>query len=198
MKKESGEIAKYCLIKEDYNYIHNYETHIDIGEFNSFKSGKRLNLDITEPFLCDVDCTPEKPPCHYIATAVAPIFSGVMIDQFRLAGIENFQIFPVKLVNKQGNYIWDNYFALNALEVIDAADMEKSEYKTIMGGNMEGDGIPPLLGFEKLIIDPAKANGVLMFREICSPSTLVFDYKVVDYLRANRPQEGWRIKIKKL
>jgi len=37
-----------------------------------------------------------------------------------------------------------------------------------------------------------------MFREIRSPSTLVFDYKLVDYLKKNKPPEGWRVKAKKL
>jgi|GEM_PF-2648167 len=45
----------HCLVNLDYNYIHKFETHIQINKDDSFNSGRRLNLNISEPFVCKLD-----------------------------------------------------------------------------------------------------------------------------------------------
>jgi hypothetical protein len=160
-------------------------------------AGKWLDLKLDEPLIMKIKCAKSDYPAHFIS-GVVPVFSAQMIEQFRAAGIDNFQLFPIHLVSTIDGHVWPNYFALNVLGMIEAIDAEASTGKTLMGGDMYGDGVPPLEEYTKIIIDSSKVNGALMFRDIRSPADIIFDYKVVDFLKGNKPPEGWRIKVKKL
>ncbi len=186
----------FCTLDIDYRYIKSIDWSFELSQEHSFLAGKWLDFKTNNPLIFDVDCPRNEYPGHYF-DEVIPLFSKAMIEQFRLAGIDNFQLFPAVLVNRSEKVKWDDYFALNVLGIIDSVDMEASISSTLMPGDMD-DGIPPLVDFSKMVIDPSKVKGALMFRELRSPEVIVFDYKVVDYLKKNKPPEGWRIKVKKL
>ncbi len=113
------------------------------------------------------------------------------------AGIDNFQAFPAILVNREENLQWTGYFAFNAIGLIDAANMTHSKGGVLMGGS-DYEGMPELIDFDKLVIDPSKVRGAFMFRELRSPDILVLDDKVETYIKKYRPPEGWGITVTKL
>jgi hypothetical protein len=185
----------YCFIIEDMNYVHRVGTFPELAEEHSFLSGKWIDLVCDQPFYCEVDCTVDESPCHFLDELV-PIFSSEILEQLQLAGIDNFQKFPVTLRNSALGLEWPNYFAVNVLGMIDSADLSRSSYDDIMPG--DDDGTPELVHFEELVIDPVKARGALMFRDLRSPEQIIFDDKIIDYLKSSRPADGWRIRIKLL
>lgn len=75
--------------------------------------------------------------------------------------------------------------------------MEKSSGGTLMSG-VDFEGMPELIDFDNLIIDPTKIKGAFMFRELKSPDVLIFDDKIIKFLKKYRPPEGWGIKVRKL
>ncbi len=188
----------YLIIKESLQYHdHPIEDYLfDLGSKISFMAGSYLNLQLNEPLQFETDCPQNKHPGHYFDGTI-PVFSKAFIDMLKQAGIDNFQTFPATLVNKKENLQWDDYFAFNSIGILDAANMEKSSGGTLMSGT-DFEGMPELIDFDKLVIDPTKTKGAFMFRELRSPDLLIFDDKVEKYLKKYRPPEGWAITVIKL
>lgn len=186
----------YCLLKEDMNFVHKFGPFPELKEEHSFLSGKWIDLTIDTPIVCEVDCEQDESPCHFIDD-IAPIFSGQLLEQLTLVGIDNFQAFPVVLKNSKLGLTWDNYFAINVLGLIDSIDTNLSASDEIMPGDVD-DGIAELVHFEKIVIDSNKTHGALMFRELRSPDVIIFDACLIDSLKANRPSDGWKLRVKML
>ncbi len=185
----------YFNLKENLSYSRSIECTSSLEEEHSFLAGEWLDLKTNEPLIFEVDCPSNEYPGHFFDLNI-PVFSSALIEQFRLAGIDNFQIYPVVLVNNE-QHVWNDFFAFNVLGLVDSANMAISTSLEIMPGDID-DGIPELVGFKKIVVDPSKVKGALMFRELRSPDMLIFDDKLVNYLKKNQPPEGWRLKIKKL
>jgi len=78
----------------------------------------------------------------------------VMIDE----GAANIESFPAELHDPDDGTVYANYRAVNLLDLISAADMKKSQFTVNEGG-------PKIdVDFDRLVIDPAKAHGELIFR----------------------------------
>ena len=157
--------------------------------------GKWIELPNKEPLEFVIKCSEDYKLNHFFNDHI-PVFSATMVEQFRLAGADNFQAFPAVLVNQQNGKRCDNYFAVNVLGLIDAAS-DDSVQNVIMGGDKD-DGVPALVHYEKLVIDQSRVKGALMFRELQSPDVLIFDDKIKEFLKANRPVDGWQIRLRKI
>ena len=180
---------------EDYEFIHIIDKQFSPVELGiSFLDGEWLDFTPQEPLIINIEASGDEIPAHYIRNTV-PLFSGTMIELFKAAGIDNFQAFPVKLISSIDGTVWDNYFAFNVLGTIDAIDHTASTGTIIMGGDMDGDGLPPLVDYTNIVINPEKANGALMFRDVKMPTQIIFDDKVIDFLKVGRPPEGWRVLV---
>ncbi len=186
----------YFLLKENLSYSRCIECMTDLKEEHSFLNGRWLNLTMEEPLIYEVECSSNEYLGHFF-DLVMPVFSSAMIEQFRLAGIDNFQAYPAVLVNSKEKVQWKDYYAVNVLGLIDSVNLEESTRLPLMPGGMD-DGIPSLDHFTKMVISPSKVKGALMFRELRSPEVIIFDDKLVKYLKKNAPPEGWRLKVKKL
>ena len=101
-----------------------------------------------------------------------PMMSQLMIDVLEGCGVDNIQLFPVILKNKERNLILENYKAVNIIGVIEAADMKNSDYID-MGGTGK-----VAVGFRNLVVDEEKAKGALMFRLAESLSTVLIHEKL--------------------
>lgn len=186
----------YCVLKEDMNYVHLVGPFSGLKKEHSFLTGQLLDLKLDVPLVCEVDCKAHEQPCHFI-DYIAPIFSGALLAQLKSAGIDNFQAYPVVLRNSEENLEWSDFFAINVVGLIDSADLNRSKFEELMPGDI-GDGVPELLDFEEMVIDSSKIKGSLMFRDLRSPDVIVFDARIIDFLKSSRPAEGWRISIQML
>ena len=185
----------YFIMEEDLTFGCSMTEYPELPDRISFLSGVWIELPNSEPLEFGIDCTAGEQPNHFFNKHI-PVFSAAMVEQFRLTGADNFQAFPAVLVNREEGLKWDSYFAVNVLGVIDAAS-DESVQNVIMGGDKD-DGVPALVHYEKLVIDPSRVKGALMFRELQSPDVLIFDDKVREFLKANRPEEGWQIRLRKV
>ena len=167
----------------------------DVGPDNSFTRGKILadNLNNGEPLFFETECPANEYPGHFYASTI-PVFSKRFVEVINLAGIDNYQLYPAILRNKEHNVVWDDFYAFNVIGIIDAVNEDESEYDIIMPGS--DDGIPPFVDYRKIVLDPAKTKGHLMFREAKQPSLIFFHTKLRDLLKQNAPEEGWGLKVK--
>ncbi len=137
----------------------------------------------------------EKLP-HFLGNEI-PLLSKMLVDSLQKAGIDSFQAFPVTLLNPSTGQRWNDYVAFNAIGLIKAVNMDKSDFDVLMEGDDEGIEIP-LVAFREIILDKSKTNDALMFRTAESPVNLVVHASVVTYLGSNRPTDGWGIAITEL
>jgi hypothetical protein len=143
--------------------------------------------------------TPVDPSLIFTTNAVAqdslPDFSGgsipVMSQRFLTlltqAGIDNLQTFPILIKSDIDGNIWDGFFAVNILGLIQCADLSKSDYGEIFHG---------LYDFDTLAIDIKKVNGALFFRLQESPSMIIMHKSIGKYIMENDPDQsltGWDV-----
>lgn len=105
-----------------------------------------------------------------------PLFSKELVNALRDCGVDNLQLFPVKIIEREGNRINQEYFAVNIVGLIKCADMEKSEYSDITGQGIIA------VNFRKLIIDETIAMGFYIFRLAESVSSIIVHEKIKKYL----------------
>lgn len=117
-----------------------------------------------------------------------PAMSERFVTMFERAGIDNLQKFPAVVESEVDGTVWDNYFLVNILGLIQCADLLNSVYTEIFPGNYD---------FEDLAIDAEKAKDALLFRIQESPSTIIIHKIVGKYIMDNEPEEilkGWDVK----
>jgi hypothetical protein len=157
----------------------------------SFRRGAAIEEPLPSPLVFEVDYPPGEEPPHLLGNVI-PVFSDRLVRALRAAGADNFEAFPAILRNPATGATWDKYWAVNVLGIVAWANLQESEYDTIMEGDPEGV-TTPLLGFHTIVLDAKKTrDDLLMFRLAESPSALLIHDRVFDYLVANRPQGGWR------
>jgi hypothetical protein len=79
------------------------------------------------------------------------------------------------------------YWALNVIGLLDAADLESSEGTMLQ----EHDGRPTRIAFSRLTLSRARTLGVPMFRLAQDPSLVLVSDRIVEALDDRRPPEGW-------
>lgn len=96
-----------------------------------------------------------------------PLFSANLVSALQTQGVDNLQLFPVQIVERDGLQINQDYFAVNILGCVKCADMDKSEYTDITGGGLLA------VNFRKLVIDEEKARGFKLFRLAESVASII-------------------------
>jgi hypothetical protein len=85
------------------------------------------------------------------------LFRDDLLAAVRESGVDNLDTYDTELFNPLTNDRFTNYKAVNIIGVVSAADLAKSQF--------QAHGAPVVdVDFDSLAIDPAKANGLLMFR----------------------------------
>jgi len=113
------------------------------------------------------------------------LMSKKCVEFFKSAGVGNLQCFPAIIKSDVDGTIWENYFAVNILGLVQCADLEKSEFSEIMPGSYR---------FRELAIHTEKANEQLLFRLKEEPGTILMHKNVGSYIVQNDPDEellGW-------
>ncbi len=176
----------YLRIFQDYLLDVNISKAPVLDSKISFIRGMAITEPLPTPLIFELSAPPDQQPGH-VLDGVIPVVSKQFVDALSKAGLDNFQIFPAKLVDPDDGREWLDYFAFNVIGLVDSMDMNRSSSDTIMP---EG-ALPGLVDFEKPVLDPQKASGLLMFRELREPSMLIVHSSVRAVLRENKPETGW-------
>lgn len=180
--------VEYYELTEDYYLDYGKEGYASPDTDISFFTGKKIEQEV--PLLTfEVDFPSGFSLPHLLSDGTL-LMSNKMVHFLEKAGIDNFQTFPVVLHNPETGERWSNYVALNIVGLVEAADLEDSEYDTLMEGN---DNIPPLLAFESISLLREKLNDLLIFRMAESPNTIIIHRKLKELLFSNKPEGGWGI-----
>lgn len=85
-----------------------------------------------------------------------PIFSTRLIEVLQSAGVRNLDLYDVEVIDEVRHQTHTHFKAVNIIGRVSCADLEKSVH--IPGHK------PPLMEFEKLVLDESRTMGLPMFR----------------------------------
>lgn len=188
-------MTEYYLFETNYYLDYGVTQNPKLADELSFLSGRYITGKMPE-LVFEINFPSEEKLPHSLGNEI-PLLSKTLVDTLQNAGVDSFQTFPAILVNSETGKRWDHYVAFNAIGLIKAIDMEKSDFDTLMEGDDEGIETP-LVAFREIILDPTKTYDTLMFRTVESPVNLILHGDVVAYLGSNRPTDGWGIAVQKL
>jgi len=158
----------------------------------SFISGTIIQEPLPLPLIFTTRHSAQEPP-QGMHSRLIPVMSDSFIAALQQAGVENLQCFPAELRSSVDGTVWKNYQAVNVIGLISCADLNTSEFTHII--DRPGEGTLPLMAFENLKINPARAREALLFRLAESPGTIIIAGRVVEYLRAQRSDDDWGITL---
>lgn len=182
--------VEYYELTDDYFLDYGIQGYASPDTDISFLTGKKIEEEV--PLLSFEVDFPSGFSLPHVLCGGTLLMSSKMVHFLETAGVENFQTFPVVLHNPETGESWSNYVALNIIGLIEAADLENSEYDTLMEGDKD---IPPLLAFENISLLREKLNDLQLFRMAESPGTIIIHSTLKDLLMANKPEEGWGIML---
>jgi len=96
-----------------------------------------------------------------------------LLETIRSAGVNNLDAYPAELYYPDGSLATGEYFIVNVVGLIAAADLEKSQYNEDQPENLIS------MSFESLAIDGNKTHGALMFRLAENIVEIIVHEKVV-------------------
>jgi uncharacterized protein DUF1629 len=151
-----------------------------------FLRGQPFTKPLPEPVVFPVSNTDEHPPRGMEGISV-PVWSGALLRCLQGAGVDNLQVFHAILRNDAGRE-WRDYFAVNVLGAVSC--MAKSTEATRVAERPSG---MPFMKVHKLVMDPARAAGLELFRLAESPTMLLMHQRLLDALDKSAPPGGWGI-----
>lgn len=183
------------ITNENGELLVEIENDAGIGEVWSWGSGEAFEAEeiagIPDPIPMNVRFYRgyKGLPTEFSDTGVS-VMSRRLSQALLEAGVDNLDCYPVLLTNPETQHSYD-YVAYNIIGKIAAADMEKSDYTTY-DGKLFAD-----VGFRRLVLDEAKAQGVLMFRLAEKLSTILVHEHVrkhvldqgIDTLKFIKPED---------
>jgi hypothetical protein len=184
-------------LKDDYVITSNADIDLPSAPgrgASSFKLGEEMHVSVPNPLEVTLSGLGKGRPRHYIQGAAIVVISDLLLQAFKKAGVDNFQVFPVVLRDEKSNRKWDNYYAFNEIGLIDAISTEHSKYH-VLDKRDETKGEFPLLMFYKVVFSAEKLkNGYKMFRLVqSSHDQLYISEDVMKVLMEMCPPEKWGV-----
>ena len=102
-----------------------------------------------------------------------PLMNKELLDTLRSAGVSNLDAYSAELYYPDGSLAPGEFFIVNVVGLIAAADLEKSEFDPEQPENLIS------MGFDSLAIDSDKTKGALMFRLAESIASVLVHEQVV-------------------
>jgi hypothetical protein len=136
--------------------------------------GVRWTEPVEEPIACELHPESADPPPDLILTI--PLFSSRLIEVLKSAGVKNMDLYQAVLHHPVLDKTYPDYRAVNILGRIACADLKQSQYLP--------DHEPPLMKFDKLVLDESKTMGVPMFRLAESTLYILVSEKVKQAVEA--------------
>lgn len=155
----------YFWVREDWLLDDTVIGTPDVGyrEIN-FISGSPIDKTLTTPIVFETSYTAGAQPHHYFDYGTRiPAVHATFVEALRGASVDNFEVFPACLKSTEDGTVWQDYFALNVIGLVNATDLDNSICEEIMGGNDEG--MPALGVFEAIALYKDKLLPFDMFRE---------------------------------
>lgn len=101
-----------------------------------------------------------------------PLYSDALLLALRSAGVDNLDTYEARILDPDTDTWHTSYKAVNVIGMVSAADMAQS-VATVH------DGIPLIdVSFDRLVIDPKKTYGFLMFRLAENNSAVIVHERV--------------------
>lgn len=144
------------------------------------KTGQLLPEDFEEPFIAvlDEDTVGGVMPTFYMSPAV--IGTRAFYQDLLEAGITNIEAKKTVIRDSVNNREFDNYLLLNIIGRVSCADMTRSDYHSL------GEGMHII---NKLVIDPAKTQGMELFLVHEDTGCIVVSERIRDHLVARGYQD---------
>jgi hypothetical protein len=157
----------------------------------AWQMGARLRERPPVPVLIDLD--PQFPGVMMpMYDAGVLVFSKPMVIALEKAGVDNLECFPAVLRNPESGTEYRDYFAVNIVGAVTAADMGQSEFDAPSGTPIVD------VDFDSLVIDEKRAGDLLMFRLAECITAIVVHERVKQALEAANirhldflPPEQW-------
>ncbi len=179
----------YCEIQSNIHQDYGIIGRPTLPDRVSFMKGMLIEYIFNAPLKYITNCPPaDTPPIHYFE-GHGPVWSEKILNAFKKAGVDNFQAFPAVLMSEDGTCEWGDYYAINVLSCVAAADMEESKSFKI---GKKPSGVP-FVGFKDLVIDENRVQELLFFRLAESPTMLIIDEDVLKAMGPYAPAGGWGI-----
>ena len=154
------------------NNIIEIDGHTDVTGEQLWTIGHKFSVPIPSQVL-DLDHNYGTDLPAFFDTTI-PVMSEELIQAFRDAGVDNFDVYPMVLKRMDTGEEYTSYSAVNFIGSIDCIDMDKSEYE------LDEDDDPE--DFESIVIDESKTHGAKVFRLQVGPGFLVIHKDIADEL----------------
>jgi hypothetical protein len=102
------------------------------------------------------------------------LMSKRLVSTLQAAGVDNLQTFPAEITHEDTEEVFHDFVAVNVIGMVSAANEGASTTSPLAGRKF----------FHKLVIDPKRAAGLLMFRLAESLIDIIVEGRVGDALRA--------------
>lgn len=159
----------------------------------SILGGRIIEKNILPQLVYEVDFPDDTDLPHFLTGGIV-LASGRLIELLRSQGVDNFQAFPVEVLNPETGKKRQGYYLFNVIGLLAVVDLNKSAYDELMPASPHGSHVP-LAAFSEIVIDSKRTMGMLMFRLAENPTVLLIHEKIVDALSENRPENGWGIMV---
>jgi hypothetical protein len=158
----------------------------------SFWLGQEVAFHNENPLEITLKGLNNRPPRHFIEGGHFLVVSQLFVDVLEKAGVDNYQLFPVIVLDDKSERKWNNYFIFNEIGLVDVLLLEECKYTVIDEGN---EKMPPLLGLHRVVFSEKKLRkDYKMFQLVQSPGThLYVSEEVMDVLKQMSPPEKWGI-----
>jgi len=107
-----------------------------------------------------------------------PILRDDLVEVMRGAGVDNLDVYPVRLLDPDSGRTYDNYKAVNIIGLIAAADMGQSQATVHTGGPVID------VDFDRLVVDETRTGGALIFRLAESTNVILVHERLRDRILA--------------
>lgn len=158
-----------------------------------FMAGKRFDPTIAIPRPLRYELNPEAPgEMPWFFDAGGPLMHDRMVEALRAAGIDNIDVYDALIVDPDEGSEWTEYKAVNIVGLVAAANMTTSIIDSSDSARLI------TTKFEKLVLEPERAHGLLIFRLAEKVSAIIVHEKVKAEIEARRigplgfiPPEQW-------
>jgi hypothetical protein len=143
----------------------------EVDEVDSWMTGSAIIAPVPEPLEIEID--PDEPGLPLeMYELEALIVSERLLRAIQEIGVDNLQPYRARLIGPESRRVFEGYFLVNVVGAISCADLTLSEY-------IAPPGRPTIsVAFETLVIDEARAGGMLLFRLAESLSTVLVHEKL--------------------
>jgi hypothetical protein len=147
----------------------------DVEGVESWMSGQPIAVPVPEPLVIEID--PDEPGSPLeMYQLEALVLSKRLARALEEAGVDNLQLYDVELRGPASGRVFDDYCVANVVGPVSCADLARSAY-------VAPPGRPTIsVVFESLVVDEARAGGILMLRLAESLSTILVHDKVKTHL----------------